>query len=107
MRRYLAPLLMSRSHDLCNDVSPSSKKFKNLKKPSNTTKSTPSNTTERPHLNATNPLRKSISNTGTPRMPVISILPRLQVGKAGAVSRGLHLYPWASGKKREGKALAT
>ncbi|OBS58613.1 hypothetical protein A6R68_10273 [Neotoma lepida] len=37
--------LTSRPHDLCNDVSSSSKKPKNHKKPSNPTKSTPSGTT--------------------------------------------------------------
>lgn len=61
----LAPLLISRPHDFCNDVSPSSKKSKSHKKPSNTTKSTPSNITERPHLSVTNPLRKNISNPPT------------------------------------------
>lgn len=60
-----APPLISGPHDLCNDVSSSSKKSKSHKKPSNTTKSTPSNTTERPHLSVTNPLRKNISKPPT------------------------------------------
>lgn len=61
----LAPPLISRPHDLYNDVSPSSKKSKNHKKPSNTTKYTPPNTTERPHLNVTKPLGRNISKAPT------------------------------------------